>query len=185
MTSVSSRPETSATRSPAHDAPVPLSARLRTAAPLLVGAAALLLLVQPYGPFPPRGFIPLISGLAFVAAGALSGRAGSLWGPGIVIAFWGLAPMTTNYFEEFPGMFYLCLGTGLLVVALLGDRLRIDRMSMALPVLFIGGTMFVSSFVGPDRYLTTVLAVLIAAFALWELRPQRHDTPQVHTDRTA
>ncbi|MDQ3708854.1 MAG: hypothetical protein M3387_06040 [Actinomycetota bacterium] len=142
-------------------------------------------MVQPIGGLPPKGYIPLIAGLAYVAAGAASGRVGSLWGPGIIIAFWGIAPMTTNYFAEFPGLFYLCLGTGLLVVALLGDRLHIDRMSMALPVLFIGGTMYIASFVGADRYLTTVLAVLLAGWALWELRPQRDDRRQLHSSSTA
>jgi hypothetical protein len=43
-------------------------------------------------------------------------------------------------------------------------------MSLALPVLFIGGTMFVSSVVG--AWLTTVLAVLLLTWALTELRPQ-------------
>lgn len=47
---------------------------------------------------------------------------------------------------------------------------RITPMSLALPVLFIGGTMFVSSVVG--AWLTTVLAVLLLTCALTELRPQ-------------
>ena len=47
---------------------------------------------------------------------------------------------------------------------------RITPMSLALPVLFIGGTMFVSSVVG--AWLTTVLAVLLLTWALTELRPQ-------------
>jgi len=129
--------------------------------------------------------MPVIAGLTYVSAAALSGRGGALWAPGIIIGFWGLAPMTTNYFEEFPGMFYLTLGTGLLIVAVLGDRLQISRMSMALPVLFIGGGMFLASFIGADRYLTTVVAVLLGAWALWELRPHAEAAPAVTAPRTA
>ncbi len=43
-------------------------------------------------------------------------------------------------------------------------------MRLALPVLFIGRTMFVSSVVGAR--LTTVLAVLLLTRALTGLRPQ-------------
>ncbi|MDQ3537500.1 MAG: hypothetical protein M3415_01685 [Actinomycetota bacterium] len=181
MSSVQERRQTSTATSPRTDLrPVPLSVRARRAVPLLIGAAGLLFLVQPIGSLPPKGWIPVFIGLAYLGAAALSGRAGSLWGPGIIIAGWGLAPMATNYYPEFPGQFYLVLGTALLVVALVGDRLRISRMSIALPVLFIGGTMYIAQFVGADRYLTTVLAVLFGGWALWELRPQTEDARSVN-----
>jgi len=175
MASVDTRARASAPAAGDATSTVPLSVRIRRAVPLIVGAVAMLLLVQPIGGLPPMGWIPVIAGLTYVAAAALSSRVGALWGPGIIIGIWGLAPMTTNYFPEFPGMFYLVLGTGLLLAAVLGNRLQISRMSMALPVLFIGGTMYVSSFVRADRYLTTVLAVLIGAWGLWELRPHSED----------
>lgn len=175
MTSVDARPRNST----APDTTEPMSSRLKRGVPLLVGAAAILLLLQPIGSLPLRGYIPIIIGLSYVVAGLLSGKRGLLLGPGIVLTAWGVAPMTLNYAEEFPGLYYLCLGTGLLIAALLAQRgwYRITPMSLALPVLFIGGTILVASFVG--QWLTTVLAVLLVAWGLAELRPQ-----PAHDDRS-
>ena len=173
MTSVDSRPRTTA----AH-ATEPMSSRLRRAVPLFVGAALVLLLLQPVGSLPLRGWVPVLIGLSYVASGLLSGRRGLLLAPGIVIAVWGLAPMTVQYTgEEFNGMFYLTLGTGLLIAALLAEKgwPRITPMSLALPVLFIGGTMAIAPHVG--KWLTTILAVLLVAWGLFELRPQPVDEP--------
>ena len=171
MTSVQDR--TSATES--RGTVEPLASRARRGAPLLVGAALVFFLLEPVGSLPLKGWVPVLIGLSYVAAGLLSGRRGVLLGPGIVLTAWGVAPMTTNYAKEFPGMFYLCLGTGLFVAALLAQRgwHRITPMSLALPVLFIGGTMYVNSFAG--RSLTIILAVLLVAWAVFEMRPQRAD----------
>lgn len=171
MTSVETRPQTSGS-----SGTEPLSSRLRRAVPLFVGAALVLLLLKPIGSLPLRGWVPVLIGLSYVASGLLSGRRGLLLAPGIVIAVWGLAPMTVQYTgEEFGGMFYLTLGTGLLIAALLAEKgwSRITPMSLALPVLFIGGTMAIAPHVG--RWLTTILAVLLAAWGLFELRPQKAD----------
>lgn len=174
MTSLETRPRS--TTSGGGDAE-PMSSRLRRAVPLFVGAALVLALLQPVGELPLRGWVPVLIGLSYIASGLLSGRRGVLLGPGIVIAAWGLAPMTVQYAEEeFPGMFYLTLGTGLLIAAVLAQRgfSRITPMSLALPVLFIGGTMYVAQYAKDS--LTTVLAVLLVAWGLFELRPQRqHD----------
>lgn len=100
----------------------PMSSRLRRAAPLFFGAG-LILFLQPIGSLPLRGWVPVLIGLAYIASGLLSGRRGLLLAPGIVIAVWGLAPMTVEYTgNEFGGMFYLTLGTGLLIAALLAQR---------------------------------------------------------------
>jgi hypothetical protein len=158
-------------------APESLSSRLRRGGPLIVGAALILVLLQPVGNLPLRGWIPVLIGLSYVASGLLAGRRGLLLGPGVVIATWGLAPMTVQYTgNEFNGMFYLTLGTGLLIAAVLAERgwTRITPMSLALPVLFIGGTMAIAPHVG--QWLTTILAVLLVAWALWEMRPQSADT---------
>lgn len=150
----------------------PMSSRVKRGASLLVGAAAVLLLLQPIGSLPLKGWVPILIGLSYIAAGLLSGRRGLLLGPGVVLTAWGVAPLTTNYTEEFPGLFYLCLGTGLLIAALLAQQgwHRITPMSLALPVIFIGGTMFVSQYAG--TWLTTILAVLLVGWGLWEMRPQ-------------
>lgn len=158
-----------------HDAELlePMSSRLRRAVPLAVGAVLVLVLLKPVGDLPLRGWVPVLTGLSFVAAGLLSGRDGRLLGPGVVLTAWGVAPMTVNYSEEFPGMFYLCLGTGLLVAALLARSgwHRITPMSLAIPVLFIGATMYLAQYA--DDYLTTGLAVLLLAYGAAQLRPER------------
>lgn len=179
MTSVETRPRS--TTSDGGDVE-PVSSRLRRAAPLFVGAALVLVLLKPVGDLPLRGWVPVLIGLSYIASGVLSGRRGVLLAPGIVIAVWGLAPMTVEYTgEEFPGMFYLTLGTGLLIAALLAQRgfSRITPMSLALPVLFIGGTMYVAQYAKDS--LTTVLAVLLVAWGLFELRQQRLHDDRVRT----
>lgn len=171
MTSVQDRRSTTS----AGSAVEPLSSRAKRGVPLIVGAALVFFLLQPVGSLPLKGWVPILIGLSYIAAGLLSGRRGLLLGPGIVLAGWGVAPMTTNYAREFPGMFYLCLGSGLFVAAVLAQRgwHRITPMSLAIPVLFIGGTMYVSSVAG--RSLSTILAVLLVAWGLFEMRPQRND----------
>jgi hypothetical protein len=176
MTSVDAR-----TRAPAtarSEQPVPLSVRARMAVPLLIGAALVLLLLEPIGSLPVRGWVPIIIGLSYVAAGLLSGRRGLLVAPGLVIAVWGIAPMSVNYGYEFNGMFYLTLGTGLLAAALLAERgWHIPPMSLALPVLFMGAVMAIAPRAGDS--LTTILAVLLVGWALWELRPRTRSTSTV------
>ena len=160
----------------------PMSSRLRRGVPLIVGAVAILLLLQPIGGLPLKGWVPILSGLTFIAAGLIGGRRGPLVGPGIVLAAWGVAPLSTNYDTDFPGMFYLCLGTGLLIAAFLAERgwHGITPMSLAIPVLFIGGVMFIAPRVDP--YLTSVLAVIIVGYAVWEMRSQRGtDVPAEHS----
>ncbi len=78
-------------------------------------------------------------------------------------------------------MLHLTLGTGLVIAALLAERgcPRITPMSLALPVLFIGGTMAIAPRAGDS--LTTILAVLLVAWGLFELRPQS-DRGQTGTD---
>lgn len=168
MTSVDARPR----QDTASNTTEPPSSRIKRGAPLLVGAVAILLLLQPIGGLPLKGWVPILTGLTFVAAGLIGSRRGLLVGPGIVLAAWGVAPMSTNYDTDFPGMFYLCLGTGLFIAAILSQRgwTGITPMSLAIPVLFIGGVMFIAPRVDP--YLTTVLAVILVAYALWEMRSQ-------------
>ena len=182
MTSVETRPRSGTAD---HTSTEPMSSRLRRAVPLFVGAALVLFLLEPIGELPLRGWVPVLIGLSYVASGLLSAKRGVLLAPGIVIATWGLAPMTVEYTgEEFPGMFYLTLGTGLLLAALAAQRgfSRITPMSLALPVLFIGGTMYVAQYAKDS--LTTVLAVLLVAWGVFELRPQPlHDEDAVTTSR--
>ncbi len=176
MTAVGTPRETTAA-APASETPMaPLSWRARRAGPLFVGAALVLLLVQPFGALPTKGWIPLFIGSAYLASAALAGRRAALWSPGIIVAGWAFAPMLTNYGVDAGGQFYLILGAALLVAAIAGDRgVAISRVSMALPVIGIGAVMFVAPFLG--RWLTTFLAVSLVAWGAWELRPQRVAQP--------
>ncbi len=85
MTSLDARTRdtTTTTDSPSAE---PFSSRARRGGPLLVGAAAILLLLEPIGSLPLRGWVPILIGLSYIAAGLLSGRRGLLLGPGIVLA---------------------------------------------------------------------------------------------------
>lgn len=178
MTTVGT-PRGSTTGASTREAPTaPWSWRARRAGPLFVGAALVLLLVQPVGPLPTKGWIPLILGLSYLASAALGGRRAALWSTGIIVPVWGLAPMLTNYGIDANGQFYLILGAGLLLAALAGDRgIAVTRTSMALPVLGIGVVMFIAPFVG--TWLTTGLAVALVVWGLWELRPQQVPEQQV------
>lgn len=149
----------------------PLSARIARGAPFLISAAFLLFAITPIGGLPPRGWVPIVVGLAYIASGLLNGRRGLLLAPGIVVAVWGIAPMSINYGIDFGGMFYLWLGVGLAIAALLAKRGwdRITPMSLAVPVLFIGLVMFVAPFVG--QYLTTCVAVPLALWGVYQMRP--------------
>jgi hypothetical protein len=176
MTAVGT-PRNATAGAPARDThTAPLSWRARRAGPLFVGAALVLLLVQPVGALPTKGWIPLILGLSYLASAALGGRRAALWSPGIIVAGWALAPMLTNYGIDAGGQFYLILGAALVIAALAGDRgIAISRMSMALPVVGIGVVMFIAPFVG--AWLTTVLAVSMVGWGAWELRPRQVPEP--------
>lgn len=166
MTSVEARTRSSESTPAGRPA---LALRLRTAAPLVVGALLVLVLIKPVGSLPTKGWVPVLVGLSYVASGLLSNRRGLLLAPGIILAAWGIAPMSTNYGYDFGGMFYLTLGSGLLIAAVLAQRgwYRITPMSLAIPVLFLGGVMALAPHLG--RYLTSFLAVLLVGWAIWEL----------------
>jgi len=79
-----------------------MSSRLRQAVPLLVGAALVLLLLKPIGSLPLQGWVPVLTGLSYAASGLLSGRRGVLLAPGVVIAVWGVAPLSALHGHTFP-----------------------------------------------------------------------------------
>lgn len=143
--------------------------RIGAGAPLFVGAALVLLLIDPIGPLPTKGWVPILVGLSFVAAGLLGRRNGRHVASGLAIAVWGIAPLSTNYGYEFNGMFYLTLGTGLLLGAILARRgmRAITPMSLALAVLMIGGVMALAPYLKSS--LTTFLALLLVAWGAWEV----------------
>lgn len=143
--------------------------RIGAGAPLFVGAALVLFLVEPIGSLPVKGWVPILVGLSFVAAGLLGQRNGRHVASGLAIAVWGIAPLSANYGYDFNGMFYLTLGTGLLFGAILARRgmPAITPMSLALAVLLIGGVMTIAPYLKSS--LTTFLALLLVAWGAWEV----------------
>ena len=165
MTSLDSRTEPSTTA----QHPTAVGSRLAAGAPLFVGAALVLFLIEPIGSLPTKGWVPILVGLSFVAAGLLGRRDGRHVASGLAIAVWGIAPLSTNYGYDFNGMFYLTLGTGLLFGAILARRgfHAITPMSLALAVLFIGAVMALAPYLKSS--LTTFLALLLVAWGAWEM----------------
>jgi hypothetical protein len=107
---------------------------------LVVGGVALLLLVRPIGPLA-YSWIPLLVGLAFVAAAALTGPRSPLWGPGLVVSAYGTAEVV-NLFTDVSGAgawTTVAIGLGGLHAAFLGSRgWAMSAASVASPVVFIG-----------------------------------------------
>jgi len=105
------------------------------------------LLVQPIGPLD-HDWDPLLVGLAFTAAAALTGRCSPLWGAGLVVGFWGLSkviavPLALTWAGPFSSAMF---GVGGLVAADLASRsFAVSPASVAAPVVFIGLGQYVHS----------------------------------------
>ena len=107
---------------------------------LVAGGIVLLLLVQPIGPLTVF-WIPLLVGLAFVTAAALTGPRSPLWGPGLVVSAYGTAEVV-RLFTDVSGAgawTIVAIGLGGLLAAFLGSRgWAMSAASVASPVVFIG-----------------------------------------------
>ena len=127
-----------------HGAPpedgTPQSGARRRGAVLVVGGLLLLLLVRPIGPVAVQ-WIPLLVGLAFVAAAAATGPRSPLWGPGLVVSAYGTAEVV-NLYTDVPGSgawTLVSIGLGGLLAAALGNRgWAMSAASVAAPVVFLG-----------------------------------------------
>ena len=180
MTSIGTDTRPSSAHQPATAA---RGSRIGAGAPLFAGAALVLFLIEPIGALPTKGWVPILVGLSFVAAGLLGQRNGRHVASGLAIAVWGIAPLSTNYGYDFNGMFYLTLGTGLLFGAVLARRgmRAITPMSLALAVLLIGGVMALAPYL--ESWLTTFLALLLVAWGAWEMWSYADEAEPVRADR--
>jgi hypothetical protein len=153
--------------------------RLRGAV-LLVGAVAIAGLVE--GGILDYFTFPLLLGLVYLAAAAVSRSHGTLWGPGLVttvvglaIALWYGAGRGGDSFQLL-ALTVMALGLGGVLAALLGQLrgLVITPMSIALPVLLFGAfSLLEQQRVEPVTGSTWVYVALLALWGAFELRPAR------------
>ena len=145
---------------------------------LVAGAVLLALLV---GDGRPLDFLwlPLVTGLVYLAAAAAGGRDGALWGPGLVVTGLGLGTVLTVDGplggQLFSPVVLTAVGAGAVVAMLLPRAgIAVDGLSVASAVL-LSGVFFLLSERGPTEVFRSVLvyAGLLAAWGLWELRPAR------------
>lgn len=154
--------------------------RLRGAA-LLGGAALIAGLVE--GGILDYYTFPLLLGLTYLAAAAISRSRGTLWGPGLVTTVVGLAVVLWFGVAERGGdsfqllaLTVMALGLGGVLAALLGQLrgLVITPMSIALPVLLFGAfSLLEQQRVEPVTGQTWVYVALLALWGAFELRPAR------------
>ncbi|MDQ3611534.1 MAG: hypothetical protein M4D85_08050 [Actinomycetota bacterium] len=153
--------------------------RLRGAV-LLLGAAAIAGLVE--GGILDYYTFPLLLGLVYLAAAAISRSHRTLWGPGLVttavglaVALWFGAGRGGDSFQLL-ALTVMALGLGGVLAAALGKLrgLVITPMSIALPVLLFGAfSLLEQQRVEPVTGSTWVYVALLALWGAFELRPAR------------
>lgn len=138
---------------------------------LLAGAAVIALLVKPIGPLD-YYVAPLLVGLAFVAAAAVTGPRSPLWGAGLVVSAWGTAKVIENNVEVgwAGGMTMFALGLGALLAAYLASRgWAVSAASVAWPVVFIGLGQFIHSNTLGSGLITWYTVGLAVVYGIAEL----------------
>ena len=141
---------------------------------LVVGGVALLLLVRPVGPLP-VSWIPLLVGLAFVLAAALTGPRSPLWGPGLVVSAYGTAEVVDLYTDVAGAGAWttVAIGLGGLLAAYLGSRgWAMSAASVASPVVFIGVGQWIAGNT-PDGTITWFSAGVTVLYGVAELATSR------------
>ncbi len=151
--------------------------RLRGAV-LLLGAAAIAGLVE--GGILDYYTFPLLLGLVYLAAAAISRSHGTLWGPGLVttavglaVALWFGAGRGGDSFQLL-ALTVMALGLGGVLAALLGQAkgFAVSAMSVAMPVLLFGGfALLEQQAVKPFAGSTWVYVALLVVWGAYELRP--------------
>ncbi len=168
-------PSTTRDRGEPAEGPVGRSAALARGGVLLLGAAAVLVLVE--GGALAFFWVPLMLGLTYLVAAAVGRSTGSLWAPGWVLATVGLteglwfdAGRPADSFE-LAQLTLLSAGTGaLFAAAMRAVGVRVSAMSIALAVLLTGAfNLAEAKAVAHVAGNTRLYAGLLAAFAVWEL----------------
>lgn len=150
---------------------------------LLVGAVVIALLVKPIGPLD-YYFAPLLIGLAFIAAAAVTGPRSPLWGAGLVVTAWGTSKVIENNIEVSwaGGMTTLAIGLGALIAAYLASRgWAVSAASVAWPVVFIGLGQFLHGNTLGSGLITWYTAGLAAVYGIAELVNSSRDRSPAHS----
>ena len=149
--------------------------RLRGAV-LLVGGIALALLVGE-DRLISFAWLPLVTGVVYLAAAAVGGRDGTLWGPALVVLGFGVGVVLTVQGplggELFSPVVLIGVGTGALLATLLPRAgVPVPAPSVAAAVL-LSGVFFLLSERGGEAFRSPLLyGVLLVAWGLWELLPR-------------
>lgn len=147
-----------------------MTATRRRGVALIVGGVVLLLLVRPLGPLA-YSWIPLLVGLAFVSAAALTGPRSPLWGPGLVVSAYGTAEVV-NLLTDVAGAgawTIVAIGLGGLLAAFLGSRgWAMSAASVASPVVFIGIGQWIAGN-APAGTITWFSAAVTVLYGIAEL----------------
>jgi hypothetical protein len=149
-----------------------VTARRRRGAVLLLGAVVLVLLVGD-GRQLDFLWLPLVTGLVYLAAAVAGGLDGDLWGPALVVTGFGAGVGLTVGGplggELFSPVVLTAVGAGAVLAVLVP---RVSGLSVASAVL-LSGVFFLLSERGPVELFRSVplYGALLAAWGLWELRP--------------
>lgn len=157
-----------------------LTARRLRGLVLLAGGLAVVLLVGEGRPLPFL-WLPLVTGLAYLAAAAVGGRDGALWGPALVVIGLGVGAVLTVDGpldgQLFAPVVLTSVGAGALVATLLPRAgVPVPAPSVAAAVL-LSGLFFLLSERGATEVFRSslVYGALLAVWGLWELRPSGSD----------
>lgn len=156
--------------------------RHRSAIALLLGAAAMLGLVQTsqirfY-------YTPLIIGLTYLIAAAVAGRRGALWAPGIITSLWGVAVLlgVHRVTSGSKGTYEIAGAIGIVLALVLryavGLAAGFVGMAVAYAIILVHDNAHLPSWI----FKGATFAVLLGVWGLWELRPGPR--PLADVDRT-
>ena len=154
-----------------------MTPRRRRGVVLLLAAVAVVLLVGDDRPLPFL-WLPLVTGLGYLAAAAAGGRDGDLWGPGLVVTGFGLGAVLTvdGPFggDLFAPVVLTTVGAGAVLAMLLPRAgVVVSGLSVAAAVLLSGVFFLLSEPRVLDLRSPALYALLLALWGAWEMRPER------------
>jgi len=168
---------TSTTARHSETSAAPATNRLLRGIALIAGAVLIAVLIK--GDVLKFYWFPLLTGLTYLVAAAVSRSRSTLWAPGLVITSFGLAAAlwfkdsarTADSFQLL-ALSVLAIGLGGVLVALLNEYagMAISTMSLALSVLLLGAFLLLEQqMVEPVAGKPDVYIALLAIWGVYEL----------------